>query len=34
MNIETLPLSGGNIGIERESLRTTADGHLAGTRHP
>ena len=34
MNIETLPLSGGNIGIERESLRTTADGHLARTRHP
>lgn len=34
MNIETLPLIGGNIGIERESLRTTADGHLASTRHP
>lgn len=34
MKIDTLPLSGGNIGIERETLRTDADGHLAGTRHP
>ncbi|WP_416192147.1 glutamate--cysteine ligase [Neisseria sp. CCUG12390] len=34
MNIDNLPLSGGNIGIERESLRTTADGRLAATRHP
>lgn len=34
MNPDKLPLSGGNIGIERESLRTTADGNLAGTRHP
>lgn len=32
--IDTLPLAGGTIGIERESLRSTADGRLATTRHP
>lgn len=31
---DTLPLQGGLIGIERETLRTTPDGHLAATPHP
>lgn len=34
MNIATLPLAGGRIGIERETLRTTASADLATTRHP
>lgn len=34
MNYATLPLAGGLIGIERESLRTTSDGRLAPTAHP
>lgn len=34
MHIETLPLSGGHIGIERETLRSNADGELASSRHP
>ena len=34
MNYATLPLSGGLIGIERETLRTTADVQLARTAHP
>ena len=31
---DTLPLQGGLIGIERETLRATADGQLARTPHP
>lgn len=31
---DTLPLQGGLIGIERETLRVTADGRLARTPHP
>ncbi|MDO5091570.1 MAG: glutamate--cysteine ligase [Cardiobacteriaceae bacterium] len=34
MHYTTLPLKGGRIGIERETLRVTADGHLARTPHP
>lgn len=34
MQIDGFPLSGGNIGIERETLRTTADAALASTAHP
>lgn len=34
MHIDSLPLFGGNIGIERETLRTTANAELAATRHP
>lgn len=34
MTINTFPLAGGLIGVERETLRTTADARLASTRHP
>jgi len=31
---ERAPLSGGRIGLEKESLRVSPDGHIARTRHP
>ena len=34
MNHSTLPLQGGLVGIERETLRVTPDGQLARTPHP
>lgn len=34
MNLAKLPLAGGNIGIEREMLRSATNGTLATTAHP
>lgn len=33
-SFQNLPLAGGNIGIERETLRTNPDATLATTPHP